>query len=310
LKTIKELVNRLSRLKETIFFNHSVNNPEFLVFFRVGVGLLLGLHFISILPDFGLLYGINSLIPSDIQIAYSNHQVIYYDQIVTFFGSILGSLDDGIMLFKISYIGLCLLIAIGFFSRFSSFLLLILQVGLMKSGTYFAYGVDFFSSMSLMYLILFPSDDHFSLRNLFWSIKRKSDLTTFRRVLQIHLSLAYFFSGFEKIIGYNWRNGESIWKAIHLPNFTNDFNINFDFLGQYPFLVVIIGWSAVIIEMCYPLFISLKKTRKLWLYLTISLHIGIALTLNLYFFSALMICWNITNFFFEDKKIHSYEVAY
>lgn len=309
LKIILKQEKQFRNLRDLFFFNKSVSNPEFLVFFRIAVGILLGTHFLSIFEDFHLLYGMESLIPSDIQTVYTSHSILYYDQIIDWFTLLTGSKVSAILFFKICYLLLCAMIATGFFSRFSAFFLLLLQISLTRSGCYFSYGVDFFSSMSLMYLMLLPGDDYYSLRNLIWRIKNRFDLTPFRRLLQIHLSIAYFVSGFEKIIGYNWRNGESIWKAVHLPNFSNDFNIDFNFLGDYPYLVVFIGWMAIIIELCYPLFINIKKTRKLWLYLTISLHLGIALTLNLYFFSAMMICWNLTSYYFEDKKIQDYETV-
>jgi hypothetical protein len=44
----------------------------------------------------------------------------------------------------------------------------------------------------------------------------------------------------------------------------------------------------------------MPKTRKLWLSLTICMHLGIAIILNLYFFSTLMIIWNLANFYFEE----------
>lgn len=250
-----------------------------------------------------------SLIPTDIQTAYSDNNFINYDQIINWLQTICGTETLAIIVFKIVYLTCCCFICFGFFSRYSAIALLILQVSLSKSGYYFSYGVDFFSSMSLMYLILFPSDAYFSVRNLWRSIRKQTNLTPYRRLFQIHLSIAYFVSGFEKIIGYNWRNGESIWKAVHLPNFSNDFNIDFNFLGAYPYAVIIIGWMTIIIELLYPVFINIKRTREIWLWMTISMHLGIALTLNLYFFSAVMICWNLTNYYFTDKKEEKYEVA-
>lgn len=240
----------------------------------------------------------DSIVPTDIHTIYLNSNVILFDEIILFFNKLTGLNQFSVLLFKILYITFCILIIIGLYSRFFALVLLVLQVAIVKSSYFYSYGVDFFSSMSLMYLIILPSDEYFSLRNYFWKITEKSNYFIVKTTFQIHLIIAYFVSGLEKITGYNWRNGESIWKAVHLPNFSNDFNINFDFLGKYPLFVIIIGWSTLLIELLYPLFITLKKTRTLWLYLTISLHLGIALTLNLYFFSAIMITWNITNFYF------------
>lgn len=239
-----------------------------------------------------------SVIPTDIHTIYLNKSVILFDEIIIFLNKITGSEHLSVILFKTLFIIFCLLIIAGFYSRIFAVLLLILQVAIVKSSYYYSYGVDFFSSMSLMYLIILPSDEYFSIRSIFSKREEKRNYLFVKTTFQIHLAIAYFVSGIEKLSGYNWRNGESIWKAIHLPNFSNDFNLNFDFLGNYSSLVVIIGWSTIVIELLYPLFITIKKTRKIWLFLTISLHLGIALTLNLYFFSAIMITWNITNFYF------------
>ncbi|MCC5921349.1 MAG: hypothetical protein JJU23_11765 [Cyclobacteriaceae bacterium] len=118
----------------------------------------------------------------------------------------------------------------------------------------------------------------------------------YRRILQIHLCFVYFFSGFDKMLGVNWRNGESIWKVLHLPYFKSDLGISLDFLQAYPAVFVVMGWGVIIIELLYPIFIFRKTTRQLWLLLTLSLHFGIMLSLNLYFFGGLMILLNIAAF--------------
>ncbi len=294
MKVIQKLRNNFS----SYFISTKDTSVDFIPFFRITIGLIFLIHFISILNDFDLLYGMNSIIPSDIHTIYLNENVILFDEIILFLNKITGFNSFSILLFKILFIIFCLLIIVGFYSRFFSFLLLIFQVALVKSSYYYSYGVDFFSSMSLMYLIILPSDEYFSIRNYFWENTEKSNYLMVKTTFQIHITICYFVSGIEKLSGYNWRNGESIWKAVHLPNFNNDFNINFDFLGKYPLIIVLIGWSTILIELLYPLFITLKKTRTLWLFLTVLLHLGIAITLNLYFFSAIMITWNITNFYF------------
>lgn len=289
------------------FFGQNVENPQFLIFFRTSIGTLLLIHLLSIWADFTLLYGDNSVIPSEIQNIYEDKIYFNYDIILQFFISNFGFENDSFaLLFKCVFILFCLLLIIGFYSRIIAFLLLLMQIALVKSGVHYVYGIDYFASMSLIYLTLFPSDDYFSLRNSLFPIKVKSNLTPFRRLFQIHICIAYFFSGFGKVLGYNWWNGEAIWKAIHLPSFTNDFGINIDFLGNYPIIFILAGWGVIIIEICYPLFINLKKTKTLWLYLTISMHIGIIIFLNLYFFSVMMIIWNLTNYYFKDNLLKNY----
>ncbi len=275
---------------------------EWMSFFRIAIGFLLLLHFISILPDFNALFSTKGIIPSDILDTFIPENVITFPKIITFFSSFGISEIITTIFLKITYIMLCFFLIIGFLPRVSATFLLILQISLVKGSSFYAYGVDYFSSMSLFYLILIPSHYQYSIYTYLKRNIQTSNITPYRRLFQIHLCIAYFFSGFDKILGFNWWNGESIWKAINLPFANNDFNFNFSVLAHHPILLIIIGWTTILIEMLYPIFIWIPKTRKTWLYLTISMHLGIALILNLYIFSAMMIIWNLTNFYNYDNK--------
>lgn len=283
------------------FFNNSVTNSDFLAFFRISIGVVLLIHFLSISQDFDYLYGINKVIPTDIHTYQLLENVVLYDDIIHFLEKIGLSQKNSESFFSYGYCFLCITIIIGFYSRISALILLFLQIALIKSSYFYSYGVDYFSSMSLLYIALQPSDSVFSIKNT----KAESvQLTPFRRLMQVHLCWAYALSGLEKLLGYNWRNGESVWKALHLPTFNVPFTSIINKLGVYDWLFVIGAWSVVLIELLYPIFIYCRKTRKAWLLFTVSMHLFIAFFLNLYFFSAIMIVWNITNFYFADKKVN------
>jgi hypothetical protein len=299
------LMNYIKRITGAVerFFFEGDQQSQFLVFFRITTGLVILLHFLSTIADFGILFSSNSIVPQDIMNAFTPDWLITYPEIIRFFERIGIAETNTILLTKIVFISCCLCIITGFFSRFSALVLLFIQIALTKGSSFFIYGVDFFTSMSLFYLVLFPGDNYYSLRNYF--AKRPDRNVNFmpvKRMFQLHLSIAYFFSGFDKLLGYNWHNGEAIWKAINLPYANRDFFFDFSWLAAHPFVLVFMGWATVITEMLYPLFIWIVPTRKIWLLFTILMHLGIALTLNLYYFSAIMIVWNITNFYFEPGK--------
>jgi hypothetical protein len=288
--------------KIKIFFLKEDSNYEWISFFRISIGIVLLLHFISVLPDFNALFSTKGIISSDILDVFIPNFIVTFPKIIVFFSSFGISEIITTFFFKITYIIFCIFLILGFSPRISASILLFLQISLIKGSSFYIYGADYFSSMSLFYLILIPSHYNHSIYIYF---KRKiiiSNITPFKRLFQIHLSIAYFFSGFTKILGFNWRNGESIWKAINLPFFNNDFHFNFSFLAHNSILLIIIGWSIILIEIMYPIFIWKPKTRKTWLYFTIFMHLGIALVFNLYIFSAIMIIWNLTNFYFENEQ--------
>lgn len=147
------------------FFFRKNTNAEFLSFFRIAVGLMILLQFYATIDDFERLFSSSSIIPQDIMNVFTPDWLITFPKIVNFFQSFGISENTTILITKTSFTALCLFITFGFYSRLSSFLLLLLQIALLKGSSFFSYGADFFTSMSLFYLILFPSDGSFSLRN-------------------------------------------------------------------------------------------------------------------------------------------------
>ncbi len=272
---------RINKIQD--FFFQELKNQQWAVFFRQSVGVLLILHLLAVLPDFNNLYSTKGYIPSDIMDVFIPNYLITLSKVIIYLQGFGIEEYYTLMMFKILYITLGGLLIAGIRPRVVAFVLLIMQVAMIKGSGFYAYGVDFFMSMSLFYLILIPSNN--------------IEKTPYRRLFQIHLSVLYFFSGLGKVTGFNWWNGESIWKAINLPIANQDFQFDFSLLGHNPILLIIIGWATIVIEMAYPIFIWIKKTRNLWLFLTITMHLGIAVFLNLYFFSAMMIIWNLTNFY-------------
>ena len=163
----------------------------------------------------------------------------------------------------------------------------------------YEYGVDYFTTISLFYCCIFPVGKIFSIDNIIFKPKKPIDHKIYLTLLKAHLSIAYFFSGFEKLLGTSWRNGEAVWKSIHSHNYYSLFNLNF--LADTPFFYIC-GWATIIIEMFYPVFMNLPKFRSYWLIGVIGMHLFIAFFMGLFFFSALMIILSVTAFYMPYYK--------
>ena len=210
------------KLRLEVFFFENINSFFWISFFRISIGIFVLLHFISIFPDFNALYSTAGIIANDIIDVFIPSFLITLPKIIIAFESIGINENTTIVSFQLLYALASLFLILGVWPQISAFFLLILQIALSKSNIYYAYGVDFFVSMSLFYLILIPSNFEYSFKKI-----TTLNITPFKRLFQIHISIAYFFSGFDKILGYNWWNGESIWKAINLPFATNNFDFSF-----------------------------------------------------------------------------------
>ncbi len=134
---------------------------------------------------------------------------------------------------------------LGVACRFSAILAWSLHLCAAKSGGFVSYGVDNFMTIGLFYLMLSPLPDRYSLdwrlrksraKDPQWSRRAPGDmdgralrpsererasqlLGFWRRVLQLHLCLIYFFSGLTKCLGSGWWDGSNMWRALIRPPF-------------------------------------------------------------------------------------------
>ncbi len=191
-------------------------------------------------------------------------------------------------LFLVYVTGLSFLL-IGFHSRvaavtvwFSHFLLK-LNLGYSSS-----YGVDTFSHIALFYLMFMPMNRVWSMDALMGRVQGDAGVAqrVSLRIFQLHLFLIYFSTGIEKILGWQWRTGEVMWRAWMMPQFQV---YDMTWLAWYPWLAKALAWGTLFLEIGYPLLLGIPRTRKLAARGIISLHLGIALTMHLWTFSSVMI---------------------
>ncbi len=261
-------------------------------FFRIAVGTIVLLHFFAIHQDFADLFGTNGLIPWDVADLYVADLQLTLPRLIVFLEAYGVAAGTTLFWFQVLFYATGISLICGFLPRLSALILLLLQVSVVSGIGFLAYGVDFFTSMALFYLILANTG-------------KNGNPLPVRRTLQLHLGIAYFFSGLVKLLGFNWWNGESIWKAINLPYVNRDFAFDFTWLADYPFVFVAIGWATIVVELFHPFFIAWKKTRTFWLLATVGMHFGIAIVLNLYYFSAMMIVWNLAAYHYFTLEENS-----
>jgi len=187
------------------------------------------------------------------------------------------------------------LLLVGLFCRPAAIIAWFLHLCAAESGGLFAYGADNFMTTGLFYLMLSPLPDRYSADQ--WIAKAKSKdpqlLGFWRRVLQVHLCFVYFFGGLAKCLGNGWWNGSNLWRSLIRPPFNL---ISPDILVRCKYALPVLGISICVIEVGYPLFIWMKKTRFVWLVCILGMHVAIGLTMGLYLFALVMIVLNLAAF--------------
>ena len=192
------------------------------------------------------------------------------------------------------------LLLVGLFCRPAAIIAWFLHLCAAESGGLFAYGADSFMTTGLFYLMLSPLPDRYSADR--WIVKAKSKdpqfLGFWRRVLQVHLCFVYFFGGLAKCLGNGWWNGSNLWRSLIRPPFNL---ISPDILVRFKYALPVLGISICVIEVGYPLFIWMKKTRFVWLVCILGMHVAIGLTMGLYLFALVMIVLNLAAFGVESR---------
>ena len=191
--------------------------------------------------------------------------------------------------------GASLFLATGLFCRTSAICVWFFHLCAVKSGGLLAYGMDDFTTIGSFYLMVSPLPDRYSVDHKFriLSLKPAEMHGFFRRVLQLHLCIAYFFGGVAKVCGPGWWNGDSVWRSLTHPPFDI---IAPNILVQLKYLLPVFGIAVWCLELGYPIFIWMSRTRFLWLAGIIAMHFAIGLTMGMYLFASILIVLNLAAF--------------
>ncbi|HXA10086.1 MAG TPA: HTTM domain-containing protein [Chthoniobacterales bacterium] len=267
---------------------------------RVGLGFQIILYAVSLRADWSDLYGARGygLITRALVEAAFSGENFYTPRLgwLVFVAKHVGLTEaTTLSLVWVSLVVSGLLLITGWSSRLAAGVSWFLYLCSVKSGAFFAYGVDNFTTIGLFYLMIAPLPDPWSLDSRLRKRRRINPerLGFHRRVLQLHLCVIYFFSGISKSLGADWWNGNSVWRALTRPPFDL---VPPGLLMRFEYLLPAIGILVCLLETGYPVFIWMRRTRAVWLTGILGMHISIGLTMGLYLFALIMIVLNLAAF--------------
>jgi hypothetical protein len=288
-------------LRKRLFeFLFPTGTDNWLAVLRIGLGLQVVLYSLSLRNDWNYLlsgtgYGLIGRDLAEAILSIETHFAPRLGWLVNL-GGHAGLREETVL----SFLWICLLAAgcgllVGLFCRSAAILAWFLHLCAAKSGGFVSYGVDNFMTIGLFYLMLSPLPDRYSLdwrvRKARW--KDPQLLGFWRRVLQLHLSLIYFFSGLTKCLGSGWWDGSNLWRSLIRPPSNI---IDPDVLIAWKYLFPVAGVLICFLEIGYPLFMWEHKTRGIWLICTCAMHAGIGFMMGMYLFALIMIILNVAAF--------------
>jgi hypothetical protein len=291
----------MQALRERLLgFLFPVETDSWLAILRLGLGLQTTLYSLTLRNDWndllgGVDRGVSSRDLAEALLSVESHFVPRLGWFVAL-GEHFGLGEETVL----GLAWICLLVAgcgllLGIACRFSAILAWFLHLCAAESGGFVSYGMDNFMTIGLFYLMLSPLPDQYSLD---WRLRKSRSrnpqlLGFWRRVLELHLCVIYFFSGLTKCLGDGWWDGSNVWRALIRPPFNV---IDPEILVRWKYLFPVAGIFICLLEIGYPFLIWNRKTRKIWLIDICIMHAGIGLTMGMYLFAFIMIILNVAAF--------------
>lgn len=258
-----------------------------------GIGLLLGIEMLQLWPDLHLLYGAESIYDTVLLSFWHTGSNWSWEDIFRSAHPVWLHLTATI------YNLCCLFLIFGRGIPYSSLLLLVIHHGLFMADLRWAYGADYLAQTGLLFSLLFGYSPRTDSQQI-WHRKGVY-------VWQAQLILVYFFAGLGKAMGATWWNGEAIWKAVQQPFPGNLIDIPLNW-GNWPIYWIVMGIGIVLLEISYVMAWISTTYRRIIYIAAIAMHVGIALTIGLYHFSALMIWYNLCAWYYPYRTQTSYSI--
>jgi HTTM domain len=195
-------------------------------------------------------------------------------------------------------VGNAALLLLGVFPRLNALCLFIWLVSFDTRNSLITDGEDDVFKMIAFCLIWMPSGVRWSLTAVarrWWS--KEAAITSSHvavpgwglRLLQLEMVMIFLSAGLSKLGGDAWLDGTALYYVARLDDFFGRFPVP-DWPWDTPWVVAVLTWSVLAIELGVPIFIWFRETRYICLLLVLLFHLGNEWTMHLFLFHWIMLC--------------------
>ena len=186
------------------------------------------------------------------------------------------------------------LFTIGFLTRVTSILALVVAVSFANRGPPALFGLDQINIMLTLYLAIGASGGALSL-DRFMARRRSgspappapsASANLAIRLIQVHMCVIYFFAGISKLQGPSWWDGEAMWRAFANLEYQS---LDMTWLAWHPWLVNAMTHFSVLWEISFCVLIWRTRWRPFVLAGAVVLHVGIGACLGMWTFGLIML---------------------
>jgi len=290
-----------SVLKDNVFYNITYcYNANQLEIFRILVALFAIISMYTLVLDYDVFFAPDGIVNWEV----SNANALWFECHPQKIADLLSVPPQYVMITILAlYFAALIALLLGIYTRLSAIVCLITFTLITNVMSSFAFGVDIYQSVCFFFLTIFPTGYSLSLikKDNYPNLNEVKQICI--RVLQLYLIITYISAGFEKAFMLNWWNGRFIY---FLSNDPTIMTTSFFPKDQNSLFYMFFGIMVVFIESLYFMLVWFKKTQLYILIIIISMHLFIALFMDLLFFGLLLIILNIVCWYpaiFTNLKI-------
>jgi hypothetical protein len=189
-----------------------------------------------------------------------------------------------------------LLFTLGWHTRLMSVLLYVGMVSIHHRNISSTNGADVLVVILAFYMMLSPCGAAYSLDARRKARKRGTlaeplIIPWAQRMVQLQLALIYLNTGMLKAVGTSWQNGTALHYVLCNAEMRR---FNLEILTQYPLIINLMTYSALMIELAMPFLLWMRATRPWAIAAGLALHGGIVFTVNIPIFGELMTACYLT----------------
>ena len=184
---------------------------------------------------------------------------------------------------------------LGWRTRVVTPLFFVFYTAINAQNTPIADGGNYFIRIMLIYMIFADISGRWSLDALRRARTGLNSTTQVGTVLHnlalclivAQLCLVYFEAGMYKVQGSLWQSGEAMYYPISSKAY-GTFPWLSDLLTANTWMVVLLTYFTVVVQIAFPFLLFNRVTRRLALLAILGMHVGIAVVMGLPFFSGIM----------------------
>lgn len=198
---------------------------------------------------------------------------------------------------------------IGFATRVTSVLSMIITVSYSYRAHMANFGLDQINAILCLYLCIGPSGALLSVDRLIalWRGKRRADrdhtdyvipaavpsitANLAIRLTQMHFCVIYAYAGLSKLQGGAWWNGEAVWMAFANLEYQS---VDMTWVAWYPWISDVFTHGTIVWEVFFPAMVWVPVLRPSVLFIGFLLHVGIGGMMGLWTFGLIMIFGHIS----------------